>query len=250
MAKIFKCGKFELGYSIHGDRKKMPLVVIHPGVGRYHTYEHMIARFSEKYCVISIDLPGSGRTRCLRAENAVPHIARVISKLFKKLHLKNPVIFASSYGGVVALECAHFYKVRSLVLLCTGEFRSWWNRLLLRVIHWPSLFSHYLRAFWAKLYGYVSGKKGFKLHKQELKMLTDRWYNFLRYQLPQETKIKTKTLLFTAQHDALILAPSLKKLKHLLPDHREVITPCGHCKQLEMVPDLVFQEIEGFIGKG
>lgn len=82
------------------------LLFIH-GWGINQTYwKNQVAWFSKKYRVVTLDLPGFGKSGKNRKSWTVENFSRDISAVLTKLDLKNVILIGHSMSGAIAVETA------------------------------------------------------------------------------------------------------------------------------------------------
>jgi pimeloyl-ACP methyl ester carboxylesterase len=91
-------------YEVSG--KGYPVVFLH-GYGETHKiWNHYRKKLSEKYKVITPDLPGFGKSDSLPYEHSLDMVANSIYDCLKKLNIAECIIMGHSLGGYVTLEIA------------------------------------------------------------------------------------------------------------------------------------------------
>ena len=115
-----KSNDISVYYRIEGQGE--PLVLIH-GLGGDHTSfdEPLKPHFLERFQVITLDLPGHGRSSRPRGEYTVRLFSKHVKRLMDKLKITPAAVVGISMGGAVAMHLAGTYpaKVRQLVLIDT-----------------------------------------------------------------------------------------------------------------------------------
>ena len=107
-------------YRDQGPRDAPVLVLVHGFSASLHAWEPWVARLSNDYRCISLDLPGHGLTRTPDGYQISPEAQiEVVDQVVSRLGAERFVIGGNSMGGGVAWRytLAHPDKVRGLVLV-------------------------------------------------------------------------------------------------------------------------------------
>ncbi len=113
-------GGIRMHYRDQGDPNAPVLVLVHGFSASLHTWEPWVARLSDQYRVISVDLPGHGLTRAPAGYEASIEAFRDALHAFTVQHgLSRFAIAGNSMGGNVAWEyaLAHPEQVEALILV-------------------------------------------------------------------------------------------------------------------------------------
>lgn len=102
-------------YTISGSGE--PLVLLHGFTGSSVTWKKYIATWRETYKVITIDLPGHGKT-AIESGKSMREFAKDLSQIFNRLQIDTAHLLGYSMGGRAALAFTIEYPelVRSLIL--------------------------------------------------------------------------------------------------------------------------------------
>lgn len=94
-----------------------PLVLLHGFTGSSQTWQHFITKWQLDFQVITIDLPGHGKTAAT-LEKTMMEFSRDLAHIFNVLQIKKAHLLGYSLGGRTALSFAMEYPtlVRSLIL--------------------------------------------------------------------------------------------------------------------------------------
>lgn len=104
-------------YDRHGDKNSETLVMLHGFTGSSDTWRSLIASWQDRYQIITVDLPGHGRTRMGTPRN-MEACCRDLDALFQHIGLEKFHLVGYSMGGRTALSYAVSYPamVASLIL--------------------------------------------------------------------------------------------------------------------------------------
>ena len=112
-----------IDYKISGQGE-ITLLFLH-GWGINQTYwDQQVAYFSKKYKVVTLDLPGFGKSGNNRETWSIERYSEDIANLIKGLHLKNVVLVGHSMSGDIALETVVRYPSNIIGLVGVDNFKS------------------------------------------------------------------------------------------------------------------------------
>lgn len=102
-------------YKVYGQGE--PVVLLHGFTGSSMTWNDFIFDWSKKFQVITIDLPGHGRSTS-ESPRTMESFCDDLAKLLKRLKIKKCHIVGYSMGGRAALSFARYYPdyVKTLIL--------------------------------------------------------------------------------------------------------------------------------------
>ncbi len=111
----FKSSKFN--YTRKGKGKA--IVLLHGFLGNQSMWEPFIPLLSKKHTVITIDLPGHGRSDCLGYIHTIELMAEVVESILTHEKIEQATFIGHSMGGYVALAFAerHTKMCSEIVLL-------------------------------------------------------------------------------------------------------------------------------------
>jgi pimeloyl-ACP methyl ester carboxylesterase len=137
------------GLTVHlrdqGPRDAPVLVLLHGSNASLHTWEPWVARLSDRYRIVSFDLPAHGLTGPNPSgDYSAAAYAKVVRDVVDKLGLGNFVLAGNSMGGGIAARFAadHPDRVRGLILVdASGRPTSQSNDLplALRIAQTPGI---------------------------------------------------------------------------------------------------------------
>lgn len=113
--RYFSVNDAEYAYHVFGEGEV--LLLFHGFTGSSLSWERFVGEFSSKYQVITIDLPGHGKTRC-QTPRTMKTFSDDLVKLLKYLSVEKVHLLGYSMGGRTALSFAFYYPemVESLIL--------------------------------------------------------------------------------------------------------------------------------------
>ena len=98
------------GVSINFDNEGIgepAIILVHGWSNTRSIWDAQVSHFSEKYQVISVDLPGFGKSGNNRSEWTIGAFGEDISAVIKKLDLKKVVLVGFSMGTLIVIEAAN-----------------------------------------------------------------------------------------------------------------------------------------------
>lgn len=103
------------GYRVTGEGE--PLILLHGFTGSMLTWKYMVKQWRHQFQIITIDLPGHGKTH-IKNPKSMKDFCDDLIKLFDYLKIKSAHIVGYSMGGRIALSFYNYYPeaVASLVL--------------------------------------------------------------------------------------------------------------------------------------
>jgi pyruvate dehydrogenase E2 component (dihydrolipoamide acetyltransferase) len=101
-----KAGKLEINYLRMGERKGTPLILIHGFGGDLNNWLFNQSALAEGREVISLDLPGHGRSSKDLGNGDLPDLTAALGDFLKALEIDRYYLVGHSLGGAVALSYA------------------------------------------------------------------------------------------------------------------------------------------------
>jgi len=100
------------------------LVFLHGFCESLEIWNDFIPPLSDKFRVLTVDLPGFGGSASLDPGFTIDHVADALNAWMKKIHLPNFVIVGHSLGGYVALSLAerHGANIKGICLFHSNVF--------------------------------------------------------------------------------------------------------------------------------
>lgn len=113
--RYFSVEDAEYAYKVFGQGE--PLLLFHGFTGSSNTWEQCVQEFSMKYKVITIDLPGHGKTHC-QTPKTMETFSKDVVELLNHLKMEKVHLLGYSMGGRTALSFTIYYpeKVKTLIL--------------------------------------------------------------------------------------------------------------------------------------
>ncbi|MEZ4779947.1 MAG: alpha/beta hydrolase, partial [Flavobacteriaceae bacterium] len=114
---IFQYNNTPIYYHVKG--KGPALVLLHGFLESSNIWNNFIRPLSEKYTVITIDLPGHGKSDTVAEIHTMELMAEAVNSLLISLKISEVILMGHSMGGYVALAFTELFeeKVGKLLLL-------------------------------------------------------------------------------------------------------------------------------------
>ncbi|KGP72037.1 2-succinyl-6-hydroxy-2,4-cyclohexadiene-1-carboxylate synthase [Pontibacillus yanchengensis] len=99
----------------HGEGP--PILLLHGFTGTHHTWGHFVNDWKDQFKIITIDLPGHGKTKS-STEFTMESVCKDMDDILLQLELENLYVLGYSMGGRTALSYAMIYpeRVKGLIL--------------------------------------------------------------------------------------------------------------------------------------
>lgn len=105
-----------LYYEQYGTKEQT--IVILPGWGNTRkTFDYLINYLKDYFTIYIIDYPGFGNSNFPNKDLTIYEYANIIIKFITKLNIKNPIIFAHSFGGRIVSLLTNQIKIKKLLLI-------------------------------------------------------------------------------------------------------------------------------------
>ena len=107
----------QLFYEVHGQGR--PWVLLHGFLESSSMWKNLIPELSKDRKLITIDLPGHGKSECHGEVHSMEAMADAVHEVLQHLEIKTAVFLGHSMGGYVALAYVENYsdEVEGLVLM-------------------------------------------------------------------------------------------------------------------------------------
>lgn len=114
---IYQFQNKQVFYSVEGEGT--PLVLLHGFLESSTMWQGLTKDFADTHQVVSVDLPGHGKTETIENSHSMELMATMVHSLIESLNLNKVMLLGHSMGGYVALAFVELFpeKVSHLVLL-------------------------------------------------------------------------------------------------------------------------------------
>lgn len=121
MASLERPDGARIHYELHGDPRRVPVVLLEGMGGDIPGWRRNIPHLSTELFVIAYDHRGNGHSEAPDAPTSMTTYVEDCLALLDELRVGRAHLYGQSFGGMVALELAltHPERVRSLVLAAT-----------------------------------------------------------------------------------------------------------------------------------
>ena len=264
-------GGLRVHYRDEGNRAGRTVVLIHGFAASLHAWEPWVARLSDDYRLISLDLPGHGLTRAPPGYRASPeNNVAVVDALTRQLGAERFVLVGNSMGGAVAWNYAlrRPERLDGLVLVAAagwpGEGKPEGTPIIFRLLGNPAG-----RAVLKSVDPTPLAKRGLTQAYLDPRLVTpalvNRYVDLARAPghkdilLTQSRRastpvtratfaaIRTPTLVMTGERDLLIPASDARGLAAAIPGAKLTAYPdVGHVP-MEQIPDRSAADLRAFL---
>ncbi len=116
----FMSSIYKFHYRFSGNSNQPLILFLHGFMGNCHEFDATILLLSQKFCCLTVDLPGHGKTKVLDSEEyyTIPNTAQGIINLLDELNIAQCFLVGYSMGGRLALYLTlHFPERFPKILL-------------------------------------------------------------------------------------------------------------------------------------
>ena len=246
-------GGTQVYYEIKGEGET--LLLLHGWGGNSQMLRPLLNYFCGRFRVISLDLPGFGRSSIPRQTWGSRQYAQCIRQIIRQLQLAPCHIIAHSFGGriAIALAAQHPELVNKLVLTASAGlppqrkldyyFKVYLFKLSKKLLNLTGSSHEKLRRALAQRIGsadYISANP--KMRSILVKVVNEDLTEFL-------PRIKAPTLLLWGENDQATPAAMGELMNQLIPDSNLIVFPeTGHFTYLESPSEFCSATIS-FLGK-
>lgn len=107
---------YQFYYNLNGSLDKPLVLFLHGFMGNTHEFDQAIQLLSDKFCCLTVDLPGHGKTDILGSDRdySMANTAQALIDLLDELQVNRCFLVGYSMGGRLALYLTLFYPQRFL----------------------------------------------------------------------------------------------------------------------------------------
>lgn len=230
----------KVSYEDAGNPQGEPVIILH-GWGCNHTTVGNIAKcLSDKMRVISIDLPGHGKTDEPREVWGTHDFANFLNSFIKTLGLKTPSLIGHSFGGRTSLAFAASNPVNKMILVDSAGITPKRSLKYYYKVYTYKLSKKILNTLFGKEKGKVmieklmkrKGSADYQASSPMMRAIMSKCINEdLRKEFPS---IKCPVLLIWGENDTATPLSDAKIMEKGIPDCGLVSFPeCGHYSFLD-----------------
>jgi pimeloyl-ACP methyl ester carboxylesterase len=112
---------YNLRYYTQGDPSKEAIVFIHPAYGDHTCFHHQMDVFAEGYHVISLDMPGHGKSQVRGGNVSIDATVDLVAEILAAEGHEQAHLVGASLGSLMAQAVAHRYPhLAKSVTICGG----------------------------------------------------------------------------------------------------------------------------------
>ncbi|MEN8225408.1 MAG: alpha/beta hydrolase [Bacteroidota bacterium] len=94
----------------HASGEGKVIVLLHGFLEQMSMWNYFSKKLSEKYTVVTIDLPGFGKSECLGPVHLMEEMASAVNKVLIHLNIRKCLLVGHSMGGYVSLAFAAMFS--------------------------------------------------------------------------------------------------------------------------------------------
>lgn len=224
LEKTVEIDGLRVNYSEGGPADGQPVILLHGWGCDHNTVKSISACLEDKLRVISIDLPGHGKTGEPKEVWGTSDFADLIKKITGVLSIENPILIGHSFGGRTSISYASKYPVSKMVLIDSAGIKP--KRSLK---YYYKVYSYKL---WKKIVKSIMGEeRGGKIIERMLQKKGSADY---RNSSPKMRAIMSRCV----NEDLRKIMPSITAPTLLIWGENDTATPIGDAKIMEKnIPD-------------
>lgn len=228
------------------------LLLIH-GWGQSHAFwNDLVKKYSNKYHIFTLDLPGFGKSREPPTIWSLTDFAKFVHNFSTTLEIKNPIIIGHSFGGKIAIAYAAEFPVKKLVLYSTSGGIS--EKSLYKIVYKKvfvnfskHIFPNLIYRLQSLIFKPTSYKNNVIVNNKRSRRMLDIYTNSHEGDSNLANKIKTKTLILTGAKDNISEHGSGKFINSQIKNSLLVeINDAGHFAHLES-PNKFYTSLDRFL---
>lgn len=236
---------YSLYYYTQGDPSKEAIVFIHPAYGDYTCFHHQVDVFAEDYHVISLDMPGHGKSQVRGGGVGIDVTVELVAEIIEKEGHAQAHLVGVSLGSLMAQAVAHRYPHLVKSVTVTGGYSIFGDN--------SAISKAQNREIFKAIFLMIFNMDGFRRYvvrntnvvEAEREVLYQAMQKFTRRSLPVMSgmgKILDKTphtlsqplLIVAGEQDLPIVLSSAQDWQKREPDARLVVIPAaGHCANMD-----------------
>lgn len=240
-----------LYYEKHGNKKQE--IVILPGWGdNRKTFDYLINYLKDFFTIYIIDYPGFGNSSFPDKDLTIYEYANLIINFITKLKIKNPIIFAHSFGGRIISLITNQIKIKKLLLIDVAGINKFNLKLKIKTIIYKllKLLKYLLPKKIKKRYEiYLFNKFSSSDYKELKNNIKKTFQNIIKVNLKNNYKnIKQETLILWGTLDNITPLENGILLNKIIKNSTLIkINNCYHFPYLEkkyLVSRIIYEYIK------
>lgn len=120
--KTLQKDTYTLYYYVQGDPRNEALLFLHPAYGDHTCFHHQMDVFAESYHVISLDMPGHGKSQIRRGVVGIDATVDLTADILEAEGHARAHLVGVSLGALMAQAVAHRYPQRVKSMTAVGGY--------------------------------------------------------------------------------------------------------------------------------
>ncbi len=236
---------FNLYYYTQGDPSKEAIVFIHPAYGDHTCFHHQLDVFAENYYIISLDMPGHGKSQVNGGNIGIDATVDLIAEIIEAEGHSGAHLVGVSLGSLIAQAVAHRYPQRVKSITATGGYSIFGDNSLITKSQNKEIF----KAFFLMIFRMEGFRryvvKNTNLVESEREVFYQAMQHFTLRSLPLMSgmrKILDKTprklsqplLIVIGERDLPILVSNAQDWQQIEQNAQlQIIPSAGHCANMD-----------------
>ena len=240
MEKEIDIEGLRINYEETGKSSGLPVIILHGWGCNHSTVKSIASCLEPEMRVISIDLPGHGKSLEPTTVWGTEDFANFLSRFIKRMEIVNPSLIGHSFGGRTSIQYASHHDVNKLVLIDSAGVKPKRSLVYYYKVYSYKVFKKFVMSFLGeekgkKMIEKVLKKRGsadYQAASPKMRAIMSRCVNEdLKRLMPS---IKAPTLLIWGENDSATPISDAKTMEKLIPDAGLVSFPeSGHYSFLD-----------------
>jgi pimeloyl-ACP methyl ester carboxylesterase len=243
--KLLQRDAFSLHYYTQGNPSSEAIVFIHPAYGDHTCFHHQFEAFARDYHVISLDMPGHGKTQVRDMSIGIDVTVELIPEILAAEGHTGAHLVGVSLGSLMAQAAAYRHPQWVKSITICGGYSIFGDNSAISKAQNREIF----KAFFLILFNMDGFRRYVVQHTNVVEAEREVFYQamqkFTRRSLPVMSgmsRILDKTprvlhqplLILTGEHDLPILLSHAQDWQEREPNARaQVIPAAGHCANMD-----------------
>lgn len=229
--KFCKIKEITISYWENEGKSDKTIVFLPGGNSSGIHLKHLDEELNPNIRFIVPDYPGRGGSDSLPVNSSIENIAKYLLSLFEHLKINDFTLVGHSFGWAIAdqiIRQNQNLKIKHLVFIDPGEFIWHPFRLPLKILFFLPMHSQTLREFfWFVICKVLHIFKYESISKDKLLDLGQQWMSVLDFQIC-DSILNIPVIITRSLHDGVIDRESMKKIKAVYPNFKEIFLDIPH----------------------